>query len=242
LAVVALLASFWGGNPALAYDPTSGPTPPPKDPAATGDEYSETPFTKFGEFTDDDEEAENTAFFQYGRFFGFSAGGGYQGVTDNRGLLWKGGFPLVTFKIHYWFSFNFALQIEFSTVPHNYNAGQSTSITMTKFGVDFRYYFDTTHASGAVTFASPFLLFGGGAFTKTEVAGSTVEQEGTFGVNLGAGLQFPISHRKIYFDLETKFIFVPFADRDSADFNVTNGIPNLQGVFYNITGSVVFTW
>src|SRR4051812_45090894 len=74
------------------------------------DDFSTTPFTEYGEFNNQEaEEEEDTKFFQYGRFFGLSIGFGTQGVTGNRGQLWQGGFPMVEFKLHYWFDFNIAM-------------------------------------------------------------------------------------------------------------------------------------
>src|SRR5688572_16869261 len=119
-ALVLIWALCLGGRPAFAYDPTSPDKP---QPSAQGDEFSETPYTRYGEFNEDEDEAEATTFFQYGRFFGVSAGLGFQGVTGNRGLFWRGGFPTLALKVHYWFSFIFALDLEFTTSAHSFTSG-----------------------------------------------------------------------------------------------------------------------
>src|SRR5690348_7039292 len=55
------------------------------------DDYKGTPFTEYGDFNDENEEDEDTKFFQSGRFFGVSAGLGFEGATGNRGAIWQGG-------------------------------------------------------------------------------------------------------------------------------------------------------
>src|SRR5688572_24009328 len=75
------------------------------------DDFSNTPFTEYGEFNEQDDEEAETKFFQYGRFFGVSLAAGYQGVTGNRGIVWKGGLPAIDFKVHCWFDFNTAIQL-----------------------------------------------------------------------------------------------------------------------------------
>lgn len=226
----------------FAYDPTEESTGNPVD------EFSETPFTKYGEFNEDEEEAEATLFFQYGRFFGFSVGAGMNGVTGNRSLLWEGGFPLISIKVHYWFDFQFALDIEFMTVSHNYTGADGTTnvdVSFTRFGVDFKYYINTQNLSDAVTFASPYIIFGGGVYTKSELEAIDPDNPDTdskFGVNVGLGLEFPISHKKTYFALEAKFAFVSFTDRAGDEASRARNIENLEGLFYQITGNFMFTW
>src|SRR5438045_3135633 len=64
------------------------------------DDYSATPFTEYGEFNEEAEEATDQKFFQYGRFFGVSVGLGLDGALGNRAKLWRGGFPMIDFKLH----------------------------------------------------------------------------------------------------------------------------------------------
>src|SRR5262245_56475291 len=72
----------------------------PKPGQAEDDDFSSTPFTEYGEFNEEAEEIADSRFLQYGRFFGVSVGFGGEGATDNRGLLWQGGFPLFEAKVH----------------------------------------------------------------------------------------------------------------------------------------------
>lgn len=205
------------------------------------EDYEETPFTRYGEFDQDEEENEAALFFQYGRFFGASLGVGAHGATGNRGQLWEGGFPHVAVRLHYWFDFNFALQMEFSTASHSFVDGSdSVDVSITRLGIDFKYYFDTRNASAAVTFANPYVLFGGGNYSKNEaqLGTETVDERDKFGFNFGAGLEFPISHKKSYLALEGKYHIVPYEDRASR----VAGLEDLEGNFYSFAAHVLFTW
>src|SRR4051812_6901711 len=110
--VFACLCALAYARPAKAAEgaPSAGKASQPEDEDFTG-----SPFTEYGEFNEDADEAADAKFFQYGRLFGISLGGGYQGAGGNRGLLWQGGFPNIDFKLHYWFDFNFALDLNFFT-------------------------------------------------------------------------------------------------------------------------------
>jgi len=213
--------------------------------SADGGDFKKSPHAEFGEFNEEEDEASDTRFFQHGRFFGVSAGLGFQGVTGNRGLLWQGGFPTIDVKFHYWFDFQFALDIAFYSAPHFYVNPTSSSrvnASMVMFGVDLKYYIPTKNLGAALTFAGPYLVGGFGGYTKseTDVTSATVTPDASIGVGIGWGLEFVIRHRKTYFQLENKFHFVNFNDRLSTRFAPT--IADLGGVFYTLTGSLLLTW
>ena len=197
------MALFFG---ALSVSPTStealAETPPV---AGEDDDFSRSPYTEYGEFNESSDEAEATFFYQYGKFFGVSLGGGYQGVTGNRGLLWQGGFPAVSLKVHYWFDLNFALQMEFYTASHFYTDGSTgISVNMSRIGLDLKYYIDVRNLGAALTFANPFIAVGLGAYSKSEIAsvGSTTPSNlAAFGFAAGIGLEFVIVPKKTYFTI-----------------------------------------
>lgn len=209
----------------------------------------DTPFTEYGEFNEEADEAAETKFFQYGRFFGVSLGVGIEGVTGNRGLLWGSGFPMLDFKVHYWFDFNNALDLGFFNVKHMYEVdtalGGQYDVTMFRFGVDVKHYFDTKDLSAAISFANPYVLLGAGSFTKTEVPDSAgtaaTDTDSAFGLSVGGGLEFVITPRKSYFELEGKLHTVTFKDTYSSMYNSYTG-GDLSGYFYTVTANVLFTW
>lgn len=209
------------------------------------EDFSKSPFTEYAEFNEESDEAADTRFFQYGRFFGVSLGAGLEGVSGNRGLLWQGGFPAIDLKVHYWFDFNFALTLGMYTANHAYDySGGHVNVNMFRLGVDLKYYFETRNLSAAISFANPHVIGGFGNFSKTETntTAETSAADSSTGVSVGAGLEFALKPRKVYFTLESKLHFVNFKDTFSTQFADQPGIPNLEGFFYTIMGNFLFTW
>lgn len=209
------------------------------------DALSTSPYADYASFNEDTEEADYARFLQFGRFFGLSAGFGYHSATGNRGLLWNGGFPMVDLRVHYWFDFQFALDIAFSTASHSFDATSvgTVNVSMTYFGVDLKYYFNTANLSAPFTFASPYVILGGGSFSKTEAVTTSnfSEPDSAFGFLAGAGLEFLLAPKKSYFLLEARLYSVGFKDQFSSA-PAGSGIDDLTGAFFSVTGSVMFTW
>jgi hypothetical protein len=210
------------------------------------DDYSNTPFTEYGEFNEEEVEAAETKFFQYGRFFGFSLGMGYQGVTGGRGLLYQGGFPLLDMKLHYWFDFNLALDINFHTAGNHFSTADrgDIDVNILMVGIDLKYYFDTKNLSAPIAASSPYLIVGFGPMTKTEHYANqsvTTPAETSMGLAAGGGLEFTISPRRTFFELEGKFYYAKYNDTYTQVYR-SLGIDDLTGLFYTVTGSVLFAW
>ena len=208
------------------------------------DDYSTTPYTDYGEFNEDEEEAETTQYLQYGRFFGVSLGIGTHGATGNRGQLWTGGFPLLDLKIHYWYNFNFALQFGYTTAPHSFSqTNNTTQVTMARAGLDLKYYFDTRDLSSAITFAGPYLFIGAGDFIKTQTStiSQTPDNDSAVGLSFGAGMEFTVSPKRVYFYLQGQVDMVTFKDTSTGDF-IGQGLGDLSGNFYSFIGGFLFTW
>lgn len=216
------------------------------------DDFAKTPFTEYGSFNEDAEEDAETRFMQYGRLFGISVGVGNEGVTGNRGQLWRGGFPLLELKMHYWFDFQLAIDLAFATGKHQYNApstsapGSMVDVTTARIGVDLKYYFDVKNLSAPISFCNPYILGGAGSFSKTE----SNEADTTFNTSdsalfltAGAGLEFAIKPRKTYFELEGRVMSATFKDTNSI-YTDTSGssLSDLGGMFYSVTGTFLFTW
>lgn len=235
---------------AVAHAETSkgNAAPTSKTDLPEDEDFSTTPYTQYGEFNEDSEEASDTRFFQFGRFFGVSLGTGFQGVTGNRGSLWQGGFPAVDFKVHYWFDFNAALDLNIYFVSHRYDVAGSTpdsvNVSFNRLGLDFKYYFDTKNLSAPISFANPYLLLGAGSYSKAEYSTTSTEtkSDNAFGVCFGGGLEFPIKYRKLYFTVEAKYHLPSFKDVGDAVFKSSNGIADLSGNFYTTIGSLLFVW
>jgi opacity protein-like surface antigen len=255
VSALALLATLSAVSPlrsAMAADPTppsgggTDRTVKPED-----EDFSSTPYTEYGSFNEDKEEEENNKFFQYGRFFGISLGLGLETVDGDRGTLYQGGFPTFDAKIHYWFDFNFALDINFYLAEHYFISSATLfngrfNVNILRLGVDFKYYFDTKNLAAAISFANPYVVLGAGSYTKTEssATGQTSVSDSTTAVGFsgGAGMEFALKPRRVYFTVEGKIHIVTFNDNDTQAFQASNGLPDLHGNFYTFVGSILFTW
>jgi hypothetical protein len=252
-----LVCSFWAISLAAACahaaDAPNGGSPNDKTTKPEEEDFSQTPYTEYGSFNEEKDEEEDAKFFQYGRFFGVSLGLGIETVDGDRGTLYQGGFPTFDAKIHYWFDFNFALDIDFYLAQH-YFVGQTNAsnpltgrynVNITHLGVDFKYYFDTKNLAAAISFANPYLLVGGGTYTKSLSAAqgqsSGADTDTQVGFNAGAGLEFALKPRKVYFTTEARIHVVTFNDANTQDF-AGQGINDLHGNFYTFVGSLLFTW
>ena len=211
------------------------------------EDFSESPFTEYGEFNESTIEEADTKFFQYGRFFGVSLGLGFDAVDGNRGGLYQGGFPMFDLKVHYWFDFNLALDLGFFTAVHYYNTTAqnygNVGVNIMRAGLDVMYYFETKNVGSTISFANPFILIGAGAFSKNQYyyVQQTTDSDTAMGISLGAGLEFAISPRKTYFQIEGKIHIIPFKDNTTTLFQSV-GLANLSGNFYTISGNILFTW
>jgi hypothetical protein len=248
-----LLLSWIFSSPLFA-DGGSPPASPPSaasnksDSPSNSDEVITTPYTEYGEFNNPPgEEETNTIFFQFGRFFGVSLGLGSEFADGYRGTLWQGGFPLVDFKFHYWFDFNLAVDMGFSIATHFYDTKANNigrvDVSMFHPYFELKYYFDTRNLGSAISFSNPYLIIGVGSFTKTEnylLLGQQDSNSG-LGLSLGAGLEFVISPKKTYIEIEGKVHFVRFKDTYTTLFS-SQGLPNLTGNLYTVNCNLLLTW
>jgi hypothetical protein len=209
------------------------------------DDFSETPFTEYGEFNEEEAEAADTKFLQYGRLFGISLGLGFETISGNRALLYQGNFPVVNFRLHYWFDFNFAMDLGFYTSSHFYTDPSSNDhhdVNFLHFGLDFKYYIDTKNLAAPISFANPYLLVGAGSFTETDSSLNTTTNTSTsLGLNLGGGVEFALKPRKVYFAVEGQVHIVTYQDTYTTLYTNYN-IPDLTGLFYTLTGNFLFTY
>ena len=164
------------------------------------EDFSTTPYTQYGEYDEQGDEDDTIRFLQHGRLFGISLGLGLESADGNRGTLWQGGFPLVDARIHYWFDFNFAMDLALYYVHHYYDTTEQghTNVSMMRVGLDLKYYFDTKNLSAPISFANPFIVAGVAAYTKSESNvqnASTTDTDTEPGISVGAGLEFALVPR-----------------------------------------------
>ncbi len=257
-----LSVSAWAQQPPPTATPPGPKAPPPA--SVEEEDFSTTPYTEYAAFDEEKEEEEETRFLKYGRLYALSVGTGFQGVTGNRGVLWQGGFPMVDFKLHYWFDFHLAMDLNFYMVAHSYDTtsssdtsgkstsgaattteGQSADIAFNRVGADLKYYFDTHNLVAAISAANPYVLGGVGSYSKTEtnnVEGAVEQKDSSIGVCGGLGMEFALKPRRIYLTLEGKVHMPSFKDNNSSTFQTNPGITDLTGYFYTANASIMFSW
>ncbi len=221
-----------------------------------GDDFEASGFGSYGAFSQAEEEEETSIFNEFGRFCGAEIGLGTMPALGNRGLLWQGGFPMFEFTIHYWFDFNYALNLSLLTARYYYESTIDTfngttnstlshvDISIFALGIGARYYIPTHDLTSTLTFAGPFLSLSGSVYFKTETsaaAGQNQDNSSALGFAIGGGFEFPLKPKSSYVDLEAKVHFVNFLDSYQSTFQ-TVGITDLSGFFLSIDGAILFTW
>ena len=203
------------------------------------------PYLEYGDFNMAEEENQDALYFQYGRFFGFSLGLGYQTATGNRGKLYDPAIPRFDIRIHYWFNFNFALELGLFMANHSFKYENTTFETkFIGYGMHLKYYFDVRDASAALTFSNPFLSGGIGAWSmsQTKVGSTQPDKDSTLSLDIGGGLEFPIVYKKTYFILEALYHTQSFADSNGNNNEFGNRVPDLNGGFITLMGHFMFVW
>jgi hypothetical protein len=246
---VVLLSANVASHPARAAAPDDKKDPKTNQPEE--DDFTGTPYTEYGEFNEEEDEEEDSKFLKFGRLFGVSLGLGFEGVDGYKGVLYEGGFPVIDGKIHYWFDFHFALDLDVAWAQHAYNDVGTTqagrvSVNIIRFGLDAKYYFDTHNLAAPLSFASPYLIVGFGAFAKSESSAKRDENvnDTAVGFSPGMGLEFAIKPRKVFLALEGKYNVVNFP-KDSGTERFLNSTPKLDdftGNFFTFIASMLITW
>ena len=76
--------------------------------------------------------------------------------------------------------------------------------------------------------------------TETHGQGLTPSSDSSFSVSVGAGLEFPITYKKTYFILESRYSTQSFADTTTSLFK--SRVDNLNGGFVSLLGHFMLTW
>ena len=252
LGPVLALSLLMVNAPSISFGaPPSPPAPRVGAPASAeplkpeDEDLKGTPYTEYGEFNEQNEEDSYTRFLQFGRFFGVSVGGGMVGVTGNRGNLYNGGFPSFELKLHYWFDFDFALEMSVSSASFYWETQSRGRVdtSLLRVGLDLKYYIPVYNLAAPITFANPFLTFGFGSFRKSDTfqLQEVIDNDSSVGLGFGGGLEFVMSPRKSYFYLSGKLHLVNFKDTFTTTYQLED-IPDLTGQFFTFTAGVLFTW
>jgi hypothetical protein len=244
-----ILAALLAGSPEASAQPPVGGAIGESAPAAPGKKNEDhglfdqsSPYLDYGDFNLTEEENEDTQYFQNGRFFGLSFGGGYQSATGNRGKLYEPAIPRFDVRVQYWFNFQFAADLGIFFANHSFlDNTTNIEVKLVGYGAHLKYYFDVRDAAAPITFANPYLSFGFGALTKNQVSAtsSAPDSDSTLSVGGGGGLEFPIVHKRTYLNLELMFHTQNFTDTNETRYRA---VTDLTGGFFTLLAHFMFTW
>ncbi len=230
-------------NPGMGVDQPAIPSGAKKEDTGLFDQTS--PYLEYGDFNMNDDENDDSLYFQYGRFFGVSMGLGYQTALGNRGKLYEAALPRLDLRVMYWFTFNFGMDLGIFFANHSFtnSDGNNTQVKMIGYGMHLKYYFDVRDSSAALTFANPFLAVGIGAMSKSEstIKSTEPESDSTLSMDFGGGFEFPVSYKKTYFILELLYHTQNFKDSIETLYE-KRGITDLNGGFLTLVGHFMFVW
>lgn len=218
-----------------------GPAVPKKEENGLFDNSS--PYLEYGDFNMNEEENEDTQFFQYGRFFGLSLGLGYQSATGNRGKLYTAAIPRFDARIQYWFGFNLAGDLGVFFANHSFSTGSvNYEARLIGYGFHLKYYFDVKNASAPISFANPFIMGGIGAMSKSQSSLSSTQpdSDSTMSVDVGGGFEFPVAFKRTYLTVEALYHTQNFADTQDPDLSPDQSL--LTGGFFSLMVHFMFVW
>jgi hypothetical protein len=188
---------------------------------AEGDDAYD-PFADYSEFEESQEEEEDLNFFKNGRMLTLGFLGGYRGFTGNLGALYQGspGFGLF---LSYFFDLRFAMQFGYLTSDHTlvlkgtgFTPIQGT-VSISDLSVLLKYYFNTQNVTRGLADLNPYLVGGFSQIyrTSTVSGNSNFSKDSAFGFNVGAGIEIPMMHNKMFFGLQGMYTLVNFPDEAS---------------------------
>ena len=179
------------------------------------------------EFADD--EKDDKEFFHLGRYLMFGVDIGVGVFTGGLGTSVQPS-AYIGGKLLYFFDRALAFEAAGHYANHldqvrsakTAGAGVDLELTMVPITGGFRYYFDTRGAPKAIAAANPYLAFGGGLYMRTvrelSNSGNITSDPGTtnnFGGYGGAGVEFAVYRRHVYFGVDFRYHFIFFQDADS---------------------------
>ncbi len=185
------------------------------------------PFSDYNEFEQDAEEEADINFFKNGRYLSLGLQLGYRGYLG-------GGFSeaytpnlVYGFQFTYFFDFQFATSLGFTTGDHNVqfqSFSSPTQVSNTYTGnvniqtldLNFKYYFNTENVTKGLADLNPYVITGFGYYKRTYNLSNELapNPDNIPGFKLGLGLEVPMLRRKAYFGIQGSYHLVQFPDEN----------------------------
>ena len=181
------------------------------------------PFADYSEFEENSQEEADINFFKNGRFFNVALLLGGRGFTQGMGRHVEAA-PSPGLSLNYWFNLRLALQFSYLYGQHvlgpfpndiqDPGAGEvAGNMSMTSLAFDLKYYVNTENVTRGLANLNPYLLLG---FSQNSRTFSLVDQtqvakdEGA-GLDLGVGIEIPISRNEMFVGLQFVYSYVDFS-------------------------------
>ncbi len=205
------------------------------------------PFSDYSEFDEASDEEADLNFFKNGRFFTLGIAAGLRGFTDNFAKNYGQG-ATYGFLITYFFDLRTAFTLGYLIGDHAVNFGTNLdtytgTVSITMIPMDLKYYFNTQNVTKGLADLNPYLLFGFTQYYRkysiSKVDGLTGDS--TMGLDLGAGMEFPIMKKRSFIGIQGAYHLVNFADEGKDFLQGTEKLNNrLSGDIYDFL--VILGW
>jgi opacity protein-like surface antigen len=186
---------------------------------ADGDDAYD-PFADYSEFEESMDEEEDINFFRNGRLLTIGFIGGWRSWTGVLNQIYSSN-PTFGVFLSYFFDLRFALQFGYLTSNHvlliptngTFDTVQG-NINITDLSVTLKYYFNTQNVTRGLADLNPYVIGGFSQIYRTaNVTGnSQFAKDSAFGFDIGAGLELPMMHNKMFFGAQVMFQLVNFPD------------------------------
>lgn len=183
------------------------------------------PFADYSEFEENNQEESDINFFRNGRFFNIAIMMGGRMLTQGMADFIDPA-PSPGFAMTYWFNLRFALQ--FSYVYSQHKLGPIPSGTLDGSGnpiiyqgnmslnsvaFDLKYYLNTSNVTRGLADLNPYLLLGFSQNTRnfSLVDEQQVAKDSGGGLDIGFGIELPVSHKNLFVGLQFVYTYVDFS-------------------------------
>lgn len=190
----------------------------PKHAFAQDETDAYDPFIDYSEYEEAGDEEADINFFRNGRFLTMGLNAGQRMFTDGMREIAKDdiGFGLY---LSYFFDLRFALQFGYFTGSHGLtlktSGGPVTGdADISALSADIKYYINTQNVTKGLAAVNPYLLFGLSSVNRKISLEGTADftDDSSLGLDLGAGIEFPIMRNKMYFGAQALYQSVSFKD------------------------------
>jgi hypothetical protein len=201
------------------------------------------PFIDYNEYEIEDEEEADVNFFRHGRFLtaGFTIG--QRSFTEGMRGIFKDDLEYGLY-LSYFFDLRFALQFGYMTGSHAISVkGGATQATGTAkingLSIDLKYYLNTQNVTKGLATLNPYFIGGFTSFSRESLVDGQPEfsKDSAMGFDVGAGIEIPMMHNKMYFGAQGLYQLVSFPDENS-EIILNNGVDHTgkfpSGDFINI--------